>query len=535
MLSPKELYYQYTTNPCENGGINFIGDPIPGDVGRGTPYDLQRLTNFLKQLKYPCYNQAPFANVAPSTSGILNTGAGRLALPFKFLQRLDVEAFSEIQPDIKSGTSHAVRNACDITRVCYIEASGIRDSWEHRGATEYIEYFGQNYITDCLMTLGPDLVFPDQAIKRGTGCKDLSCLPRFDPKKEGSALGAKFSCQNNLVDAKITIECSPCKLCEKTPEQIDPNAKDCCSSGSCEEKMNFCCGDVTGERYGGAWDYSPDWRSDATLTSDMTTISQTDFPLRHIGILKRKSYGGYVNLLNNSGSNFYSCPGDILLRRFQQLNQYNYTTQTYVKNVSENAIDRVRTISIIQGSSSEIMGSIKDLLYNGYGVVIMTNVGFPNKRDSTGVSYPDRIWYHSYAIIGYDDRRTDYVDCVYLLANSWGKWNDGGHPSWGPIPDGSFLVTETHLKSMLNLYRTDQIGCRKKTGINYNPQDPKTAGCVTDSSCSPWTCTTKQQAMGMAFALSMNEGFPKQELDYAQFYKVREQTGVYDEKLFFRG
>ena len=26
------------------------------------------------------------------------------------------------------------------------------------------------------------------------------------------------------------------------------------------------------------------------------------------------------------------------------------------------------------------------------------------------------------------------------MQNSWGKWNDGGHPEWGPIPDGSFLI-----------------------------------------------------------------------------------------------
>ena len=29
---------------------------------------------------------------------------------------------------------------------------------------------------------------------------------------------------------------------------------------------------------------------------------------------------------------------------------------------------------------------------------------------------------------------------AFLVQNSWGKFNSGGHPEWGPIPDGSFLI-----------------------------------------------------------------------------------------------
>jgi hypothetical protein len=534
MLTPKELYYEYTTSPCEMGVIDFVGRPEQ-NVGRGTPYDLPRLSNFLKQLKYPCFNKAPYTQIEPSDSdpfGILNTGSRKLALPFRFLQRIDVEAFSEIQPDIKSGTSHAIRNACDVMRACYVEASGTRSSWEHRGATEYLQYFGQNYITDCLMLLGPDLVPESDSMNRGTGCGDLDCLPKFDPKKEGSALGATFECKQN--EKSGFRECTPCGACTSNPEDITPDQQDCCTSGSCAEKMNWCCGDITGTRYG-YWEYTQ-------LTTDTTNVTNEDFPLRHIGILKRKSYGGYVNLINNSGPNFYSCPGDILLKYFQTINNYDYKTNKYEKSKNVDylgkpveTIDRVRTISIIQfTNTSNVLQSIKDLIYNGYGVILMTNVGFPNIRDSGGVSYPDRIWYHSYAIIGYDDRKVDYTECVYLLANSWGKWNDGGHPSWGPIPDGSFLVTESHLQCMLNLYRVDKVNCRRKTSVS-NPNDPNNDPCVDDTACSPWGCATKQHAMGMVFALSMTEGFPKQDLDYTQFYKARENTYEPKLKLFFDG
>jgi hypothetical protein len=39
---------------------------------------------------------------------------------------------------------------------------------------------------------------------------------------------------------------------------------------------------------------------------------------------------------------------------------------------------------------------------------------------------------------------------AFLVQNSWGKWNDGGHPEWGPIPDGSFLIHADVAEGMLS-------------------------------------------------------------------------------------
>jgi len=38
---------------------------------------------------------------------------------------------------------------------------------------------------------------------------------------------------------------------------------------------------------------------------------------------------------------------------------------------------------------------------------------------------------------------------AFLVQNSWGKWNDGGHPEWGTIPDGSFLIHADVAEGML--------------------------------------------------------------------------------------
>lgn len=499
MLTPQELYYLYSTEPCEN------------EVGRGTPYDLKKLANFLKQLKYPCYTRAPHTQTS-SEQGILNSGSGKIALPFKFLQRLDVEAFSEIQPNIKSGTSHAIRNACDIMRACFLEASNNRLLWDYRGATEYMQFFGDNSLTDCLMMLGPDLVPENQAMQRGTGCNPIDCLPGKLPRKSGVALGAEFSCKP-VPGTMNQRECTSCDDCEA--ESDDPNPSPCCKANGCEGVVNACCGDTPGTRTG-VWDYS-----------NIFNENNTDKPLKHIGLLKRKSYGGYANFINNSGPNFYACPGDIFLKYFQTLNEYDYSSHAVKKidtstlSLGTETIGRARTISILSSGNTQ---QIKDLLYNGYGVVLMTNVGFPNKRDSSGLSYPDRIWYHTYTIIGYDDRKTEYDECVYLLANSWGPWNSGGHPSWGPIPEGSFLVTESHLSCMIRLFRADQQGCRTKTTISGGNITTE-LGCFSgeggDDSCSPWICDKRQRVTGIVFGLSLVDGFPKQNLDYLQFYQTR--------------
>jgi len=295
--------------------------------------------------------------------------------------------------------------------------------------------------------------------------------------------------------------------------------------------MNYYCGDVTGDR-GGTWRYTK------TVSQGYPIVSSQDFPLMHGGILTRKSYAGYVNLLNNTGSTLHSCPGDLLLKYIQKHNDYDYVNNvSFVPSKTTTPIDRIKTISLIYSiSPSEITSSIKDLIYNGYGVVIMTNVGFSNKRDSVGLSFPDRIWYHSFSIIGYDDRRKDYEDCVFLLSNTWGKWNDGGHPTWGPIPDGSFLVTEYHLSCMLNLYRSDQWGCRKKTRppLSLAPEE-EYAACVDDGSCTPWGCSKHQSALGFAFALSMTEGFPRQSLNYDQFFRISHKTDIKETKFTYVG
>jgi hypothetical protein len=507
MLTPDELYTLYTNEPC-------IEDFETGKmVGAGSPYDLYRLSIFLKQLKFPCFEKAPYV------TGLKNTGSGQLSLPFKYLQVLDPECFTEIQPSVIAGTAHAIRNAADVSRACslftidtttgkqIILSESSIGKWNSRGATEHMTFFGGNSIGDCLFVLGPNIVSTGLATYRGTGCGDLDCLPgwKYSTPGSSSSLGAGFSCGES--DDPTVKECSPCKKCEKDENgnPIDINDP-CCEAGTCEDRTNYCCGDPPGSReyfrYKNGLNFKYNQFGYSFFPDDP---SNNDRTITHIGYLVRKLYGGYANLTECSDK-LNSCPEDLFLKYIQTINGYNYKTNVDFETTYP--VQRLKTISFIQD-----INDIKDLLFNGYGVVLLSNVGFNNKKNSKGLAYPDKIWYHSYAIVGCDDTKTEFTEAVFLLANSWGEWNSGGHPSWGPLPVGSFLVTETHLKAMLNLERIDKSGCRKKTNITGENED----GCISDNICSPWECGKYQKAMGYAFALSFTDGFPRQHLDFEHF------------------
>lgn len=475
MLSPQELYLQYTLEPCYYDSVIMY-------EANGTPYDLPRLIRFLRHLKYPCIEGAPYVDIVPSEQnplGIKDTGAGKLGIPYKFLSRIDAEAFTEIQPTTRSGTSHAVRNACDITRACDIENTREYHKWESRMSAEYLEHFGNNSLPDCLMMLGPDIVTeeiaqnqqaPGCSYKEGDTEYSFNCIK--NPEK--GAAGADFYCK--VFPPETTPKCVSCETCN--PEE--PGSL-CCQAKTCVENKEMCCGaPETNRLYFSYIQKNSNSKLNLDTIIELRMMTDIDFStLKHIGILKRKSYGGYGNFINNSGPNFYACTDDIFLKYFQSKNNYNYKdaaeimpdTTNYVNN--HTAIERFKTISFIGGDDNTRMNRIKDLLFNGYGVVWMTNVGFPNSRDSSGVAYPDRIWYHTFSIIGYDDTKIEYPECVYLIANSWGDWNSGGEPSWGPIPPGSFLVTESHLKGMTKFNHSPSFkGCRSR----FCPSNVASAG-----------------------------------------------------------
>jgi hypothetical protein len=524
MTTPGQLYQSYTENPCLD------------IVGAGSPYNLVELTQFLKQIKYPCLKNVPgYQDLAYDTN---YDGSGKLALPYKYLEIFDPHLFSEIQPSMLAGPAHSIRNAADISRACdLVEQELVSNTldnlvyhtkiskntlakWNGRGATEHMTFFGGNSITKCLFVLGPDLVSHEKAIGRGTGCDDMDCLPPYKNGQQISSLGAGFSCEEDDSGDK---ECTPCKKCPPEDDE-DP----CCQPLSCADRANTCCGDPSGD--GQTFIYNVSKSNDTFFKSKSDRISEDpnneNVNIFHLGYLTRNKYGGYVNL-EDCSDRLFTCPTDLFIKYVQENNGYNYP-----QNITSNPnskIERCRTITYIDN-----VEDIKRLIYNGYGITLLSNIGFAREKDSYGVSYPDKIWYHSYAIVGYDDTKKHFDECVYVLANSWGNWNFGGNPPWGKLPTGCFLVTETHLRGMLTLERIDKIGCREKKerwlaadGERFGETIP---ACVLDDSCVPWTCNKKQRPMGMAFLMCFSDKLKKRHFDYKKMINVAENDYVFGQE-----
>lgn len=665
MLTPQQLYESYSANPCSEDSF-FATNPLHGSgpYGNGTPHYMKRVVQFMRHLKYPCVRDTPdFSNLGAIVPDIRNTGSKKIGLPFKFLESLDSECFKEVQPSIKSGTAHSIRNSCDISRACVLIGgralpepseneedepvptdpfliSQVQKIWHHRMATEYITHFGSNSLSDCLMVLGPDLIPEDVAydgrapninyttypggsifppgIDLGIGpWKGMGCLPR--EKDFDGATGSNWRCMPNPSNPSSPPKCRSCNYCN--PE----NPSDPCCSGDTPLRQNLCCGAPRSIRAdfgllinnsfdsiannirpskiyplhinnfndlknidnlnipflrktailniidrlkineafslldGSIYMLNPSrdlagrWSPNPKL--DIRSYNVFTYKLKHVGLLPRNIYGGYVNLLDNSGSNFYGIMDDVFLDYFQTINGYNYENDQVTNNLRSSAyrsiimnepktnILRARTISMLPPDPDIAVKDIKDLLWNGYGIVLFSNVGFPNTRDSSGLSYPDRMWYTTYSIIGYDDSLREFDECVYVLHVPWGKWNDGGHPSWGPLPDGAFLVTEQHLKCMLKVYADrDYYGCRPQpcnpilSDCNSPEEIAKEAGCGghgPEDKCEPYFCASKQKAMGLAFAISLNEGFPAQTLDHLQWLPKRKNYELNKEQTLY--
>jgi hypothetical protein len=551
MLTPKELYEAYSISPC---GYYYNGSSFQ-DNGRGSPYDLNRIIRFLKHVKYPCYNSI-------DTSEIDGTGNKQLALTFKFLQTLDIDAFAEGQPQIESGTAYSVRNAADITRACYLYANNNVNGWQARMATEYLEHFCGNSLPDCLMMLGPDLV-EDSVAYNDRAPSTLGCFYL--------GAGSRFFCYSPpLTDASPICVCGvkPVAMGDgPDPCELDPDDP-CCKSGV--EFENLCCKVGRSSRIDFSYiiptddmSYSSNinnvyFSNTVNNIQDVETLLESDidrdisindalvlpnqqvwvltngyprmassyqrrnFILKHIGILERKDYAGYANFVSPGGKNFNATLDDIFLEHFRDESQHRCKTISTILDIQKNKTS-------ISTNTTGMLNSIKDLIYNGYGIVLLSNVGFPNFRDSTGLSYPDRIWYQTYTIIGYDDRKVEFPECVYVVSCPFGDWIEGGHPSWGPLPPGCFLVTESHLRCMISFYPgMDFYDCRKRfcNPVLYDCEDPSVrigfdgCGAPEEGKCTPYYCTEQQSAFGMVFAISMNDGFPKQNLPHADFYPI---------------
>lgn len=433
--TPQQYFFDFSNDFCDNFTTSWGVRRL--NWGKGAAYDMEGFTHLLKMLPHPCYDEYS-TNIANNTTwsnkfaDFKDSGLNKLALPYKFLQIIDPDAFLEIQQTHFHSVAHAIRNAADLSRACDIFFRAKKENsidpfyeWEGRGATEPMYYYAYNSLVKSLIFSGPNIIDVSESDRRYMGGPSLVCGPVL--------LGARYGC-----------------VCPQQ-SQCPPQKKQCMKGA--DEECNKKSGMALAECASEPW---PRWPS-GQIPLGVGFPTDTENGYIHAGYFLRKSYAGYGSFIQEAGTiNGIKDPA-VLVEYAQSQNGFDYHRPQFNAVAGINVygsrrrlpapppIKRIKSIMKVDNANQA-----KDFLYNGYGIVLSTNVGFSQIRDSIGVSYPDRIWYHTMSIIGYDDTRSIHPECLFLIQNSWGNWNFGGQPNWGPLPQGSFLITQYHLDCILS-------------------------------------------------------------------------------------
>lgn len=155
-------------------------------------------------------------------------------------------------------------------------------------------------------------------------------------------------------------------------------------------------------------------------------VRTVDFVTKVGGIIVRKNYPGIADFSKYNGS-----MGG------------NWGSRGLPDKVLDLANDhQMKTASLVQ-----TIEEARDALANGYGITVCSMYGFSSKRDSKGFAKTQGQWAHAMVWAACDDTGSDGP--AFLICNSWGNWNSGGHPEWGPLPNGSFLIKADIAAGML--------------------------------------------------------------------------------------
>ena len=143
--------------------------------------------------------------------------------------------------------------------------------------------------------------------------------------------------------------------------------------------------------------------------------------------------------------------GGLLIRKdYGDVNLSKYNSSLGANHRIPNSIykteakkHQVKTISLVTS-----VEEARDALANGYAISVCSSYGFSSKRDKYGIAKRGKGWSHAMAWIACDDSHEVYKETLFLVQNSWGKWNSG--PKRLGQPDGSFWIREKDARGMLS-------------------------------------------------------------------------------------
>jgi len=167
-------------------------------------------------------------------------------------------------------------------------------------------------------------------------------------------------------------------------------------------------------------------------------------------IYQSRGHGGQ-GMTCTTAARYVNQKGGILLRKDYgsvDLSKYNSSlgARSRIPNsvyITEAKKHQVKTISNIR-----TIEEARDALANGYALSVCSGYGFSSVRDKNGIAKRSGGWSHAMAWVACDDSREIYNETLFLIANSWGKWNSG--PKRLGQPEGSFWIREKDARGMLS-------------------------------------------------------------------------------------
>lgn len=177
------------------------------------------------------------------------------------------------------------------------------------------------------------------------------------------------------------------------------------------------------------------------------------------GIYGSRGHGG-EGMSCAGAAKFVTSTGGLLLRRnypefgvdLSELNE-NPASRWGSSGLPKQLVALAKEHQVQTASMIRTVEEARDAIANGYGVNVCSGYGFSNVRDSFGVSPRKGSWSHSMAWSACDARPETvrkYGGPLFQVNQSWGSWNSGGHPDWGPLAFGAFLITAKDAQGMLN-------------------------------------------------------------------------------------
>lgn len=191
---------------------------------------------------------------------------------------------------------------------------------------------------------------------------------------------------------------------------------------------------------------------DITRAVEIKNGDREDFVVRSAteGIYQSRGHRGQ-GMSCSGAARYVHQKGGILLRKdYGEIDLSVYDSSIGARHKIPDSIyeDEAQKHQVKTISNVRTVEEARDALANGYAISVCSGYGFSSRRDSNGIAKRSGGWNHAMAWTACDDTRERLDETLFLVQNSWGKFNGG--PKAHGQPDGSFWIREKDARGMLS-------------------------------------------------------------------------------------